>query len=129
MKTNRQVIQYIEGCSKEGINYLSTPVTAKPIGYYAQNTLLTKTIDSHESTQPRHQELKEEMNSFGISFDSPYKNIYLKFKSSPTPSPQSQLEVFQQTQKTQRFGDNMVAVSNVTSEIEADIGRLIIKSR
>jgi hypothetical protein len=87
MKANRQVVQYIEGCSKEGLSYLNNSVNSKPIGTCVQTVPSAVAVKSNEFTNLRHGDsFSDQSNIHGISIDSPYKNLYIKLKSLQTPN-------------------------------------------
>jgi hypothetical protein len=83
MKTNRQIMQYLEGCSKEGISYWSgTSNTHKSqFGYISPNSV-GSVAGAENISKLRHLEdfSNQNVSLLGISLDSPYRNMYMRFK-------------------------------------------------
>lgn len=98
MKPNRQVVQCLEGCSKEGLSYLNGSSTRKQSKNVSPNVVVPSTVNTYGMGKLRHLDASSGslFNYNGISFDSPYRSLYLKFKKAEanqaSSSPTQQIE-------------------------------------
>jgi hypothetical protein len=84
MKPNRQVVQWLEGCSKEGINYWNTSLSNKSLSNLPTSVSIPYAMSIHEFSFLRHlKKFSSTRNNSdsGIPDDSPYKAVYLRFKN------------------------------------------------
>lgn len=117
MKANRQVVQYIEGCSKEGLSYINNSVNSKPIGTYVQPVPSSVSIKTNEFTYLRHGgPFGEQTNFHGISADSPYKSLYIKLKNLQAMNTQNQRVEVHMSEEDIHFEEDETDLNIATSD-------------
>lgn len=84
MKPNRQVLQWLEGCSKEGISYWNTSLNNKSLTNLSPSVIISYTMSVNNFSFLHHLKKVSSIRNNsdpGIPVDSPFRSAYLRFKN------------------------------------------------